>query len=103
MKADDYAERLARGEPRAVLHAYGHPGAYERVTHQRNAAVLHVAALNIDVARLEEMLRRGDGTAHCDDLDVHDPADCAICPYWLDEEGVCEVTGAPRPDTREGR
>jgi len=38
MADDDYAERLARGEPRAVLHAYGHPGAYERVTTERDEA-----------------------------------------------------------------
>lgn len=39
MSDDDYADRLARGEPRAVLHAYGHPGAYERVTAERDAAM----------------------------------------------------------------
>jgi len=45
MADDDYAERLARGEPRAVLHAYGHPGAYERVTAERDAARDQLAGL----------------------------------------------------------
>lgn len=38
MPSDDYAERLARGEARAVLHAYGHPGAFERVCAERDDA-----------------------------------------------------------------
>ena len=35
---DDYKERLARGEWRAMLHAYGHPGALERVAAERDEA-----------------------------------------------------------------
>lgn len=41
---DDYAERLAAGERTAELHAYGHPGAYDRAAGERDALRAEIEA-----------------------------------------------------------
>ena len=68
MPDDDYAERLARGDWRAYLHEYGHPGALERVASERDdRACLAVeslrenTALRAEVERLTKELRHTKG------------------------------------------